>query len=207
MTDRSNAPADGGIQSGEVASRSGDSDGMTAALALNAVPTQTDVARAARGDSAAFERLYRAHLPRVTSLARWLLGTDDVDDAVQDVFVRVWEKLDTFQGDAAFGTWLHRVAVNLLLRRRQRRAVQWSRHVASEPAMEAVAGPVRRPELRIALEGAVSTLPAGAREVFVLHDMEGYKHDEIATQLGIDPGTSRSQLHRARALLRKQLQG
>jgi RNA polymerase sigma-70 factor (ECF subfamily) len=206
MSHGSNTPADGGIQSGEVTSRPGESDGMTAALVLETIPTQTDVARAARGDSAAFERLYRAHLPRVTSLARWLLGTEDVDDAVQDVFVRVWEKLDTFQGDAAFGTWLHRVAVNLLLRRRQRRAVQWSRQVASEPAMDAVVSPVGRPELRIALEGAVSTLPAGAREVFVLHDMEGYKHEEIATQLGIDPGTSRSQLHRARALLRKQLQ-
>jgi RNA polymerase sigma-70 factor, ECF subfamily len=207
MTEDSNIPPDRGIQSGVDDSRPGESDGMTAALAMRLEPKQTDAAMAARGDSAAFERLYRAHLPRVTSLARWLLGTDDVDDAVQDVFVRVWEKLDTFQGDAAFGTWLHRVAVNLLLRRRQRRALRWSRHVESEPAMEAVAGSVPRPELRIALEGAVSALPAGAREVFVLHDMEGYKHDEIAAQLGIDPGTSRSQLHRARALLRHQLQG
>jgi RNA polymerase sigma-70 factor (ECF subfamily) len=179
---------------------------MTAALALPADPPHSDVTLAARGDGPAFERLYRAHLPRVTSLARWLLGTEDVDDAVQDVFIRVWEKLGTFQGEAAFGTWLHRVAVNLLVRRRQRRAVQWSRQVETEAALEQVAAPGRRPELRIALERAVDTLPAGAREVFVLHDMEGYKHEEIATQLGIDPGTSRSQLHRARALLRRQLQ-
>lgn len=179
---------------------------MTAALAPAAPYPPNDARLAATGDTAAFERLYRAHLPRVASLARWLLGTDDVDDAVQDVFIRVWQKLGTYQGQAAFGTWLHRVAVNLLLRRRQRRSQHWSRQVEDAPAMESVAAPAVRPELRIALERAVDTLPSGAREIFVLHDMEGFKHEEIAAQLGIDPGTSRSQLHRARALLRKQLQ-
>lgn len=166
-----------------------------------------DVALAAAGDTLAFERLYRAHVARVVALARWLLGTDDVDDAVQDVFVRVWQKLHTFSGQAAFSTWLHRVAVNLIIRRRQRRSVHRERFVAEAPELATAAGPRTRPDLRVALEQAVGRLPAGAREVFVLHDMEGYKHEEIGTMLGVDPGTSRSQLHRARRMLRELLGG
>jgi RNA polymerase sigma-70 factor (ECF subfamily) len=177
---------------------------MTATAAAP-TPEQHDVALAVRGDSAAFERLYRAHANRVTALARWLLGGDDVEDAVQDAFIRAWEKLGTFSGDAAFGTWLHRVAVNLFLRRRQQRAQHRARHAGESDGMLAVAGPIARPDLKVALEAAVGRLPAGAREVFVLHDMEGYKHEEIAGMLGIDPGTSRSQLHRARMLLRGML--
>lgn len=174
------------------------------AVAIAARGPDPDVASAARGDAAAFERLYRAHLARVHGLARWLLGTDDVDDAVQEIFIRVWEKLDTFSGQAAFGTWLHRVAVNHLLRRRQRQATHAARHT-EDPDTVVLRAPASRPDLRVALERAVGELPAGAREVFVLHDMEGYKHEEIGGLLGIDPGTSRSQLHRARMLLRQHL--
>ncbi len=175
---------------------------MTAVAVATPHAEQSDVALAVRGDGEAFERLYRTHLARVTSLARWLLGGDDVEDAVQEVFIRAWEKLGTYSGQAAFGTWLHRVAVNHLLRRRQRRAVHRSRHLDDEAAIAAAVGPVSRPDLKVALEAAVGRLPAGAREVFVLHDMEGYTHEDIARSLGIDPGTSRSQLHRARMLLR-----
>ncbi|HEY3214894.1 MAG TPA: RNA polymerase sigma factor [Candidatus Eisenbacteria bacterium] len=164
-----------------------------------------DVAMACAGDHAAFERLYRRHVARVTSLARWLLDLGEVEDAVQDVFIRVWQKLDTFAGQSAFTTWLHRVAVNLMLRRRQTMGVARQRHTADDTPLEALAGPSERPDLRVAIEGAVDRLPAGAREVFVLHDMEGYKHEEIARMLDVDPGTSRSQLHRARMLLRQQL--
>lgn len=178
---------------------------MTAVATVKPNAEQNDVALAARGDSEAFERLYRLHVARVTALARWLLGNDDVDDAVQEVFIRVWEKLGTFSGQSAFGTWLHRVAVNHLLRKRQRRATHWARHSADDDSLAAVAGPVSRPDLKVALEATVSRLPAGAREVFVLHDMEGYTHEEIGSSLGIDPGTSRSQLHRARMLLRGML--
>ncbi len=166
-----------------------------------------DVGRAAAGAEAAFERLYRRHVARVNALARWLGGGDagDAEDAVQEIFVRVWQKLHTFGGQSAFSTWLHRVAVNLLLRRRQRLAIHRKRETADEaPLLEAPAR-AERPELRIAIERAVGVLPAGAREVFVLHDMEGYKHEEIGKLLGIDPGTSRSQLHRARQLLRQRL--
>jgi len=164
-----------------------------------------DVALAAGGDHAAFERLYRRHVPKVTSLATWLLNTADADDAVQEVFIRVWQKLHTFAGQSSFGTWLHRVAVNLMLRRRQNLGIARKRHSEDEAVLEALPGRSERPDLRVAIERAVDQLPNGAREVFVLHDMEGYKHDEIAELLAVDPGTSRSQLHRARLLLRQHL--
>ena len=173
-------------------------------LAVQTGAVEHDVALAVRGDGAAFERLYRAHVARVYGLARWMLGGHEVDDAVQEIFIRAWEKLETFSGQAAFGTWLHRVAVNHLLRKRQRRAIHEARHTGDAGAVM-VRAPASRPDLRVALERAVDQLPAGAREVFVLHDVEGYKHEEIATMLSVDPGTSRSQLHRARMLLRKHL--
>lgn len=164
-----------------------------------------DVALATSGDHAAFERLYRRHVPRITSLATWLLDAGEADDAVQDVFIRVWQKLHTFAGQASFGTWLHRVAVNLMLRRRQSLGIARTRHLADDSALGNLSAPPERPDLRVAIERAVEKLPNGAREVFVLHDMEGYKHDEIAELLAVDPGTSRSQLHRARLLLRQHL--
>jgi RNA polymerase sigma-70 factor (ECF subfamily) len=136
---------------------------MTAA-ALPVPAEQTDVALAVRGDGAAFERLYRAHVARVNALARWLLGGDDVEDAVQEVFIRVWEKLGTYSGDAAFGTWLHRVAVNHFLRRRARRSIHRARTSESDQAMNAAAAPQTKPELRIAIERAVDQLPAGAQK-------------------------------------------
>lgn len=160
---------------------------------------------AAAGDHAAFERLYHRHSGRVASLARWLLDAGEVEDTVQEVFIRVWQKLGTFAGQSAFGTWLHRVAVNLMLRRRQTLGVARKRHHTSDDLLLEVAGPREHPDLKVAIERAVDDLPAGAREVFVLHDMEGYKHEEIARMLAVDPGTSRSQLHRARLLLRRQL--
>jgi RNA polymerase sigma-70 factor (ECF subfamily) len=164
-----------------------------------------DVSLAADGDQAAFERLYRRHVARVTSLARWLGDPAEVDDAVQEVFLRVWQKLHTFAGQAAFSTWLHRVAVNLLVRRRERTGIRHRRESQEEAPLLAAPAPRERPDLRVAIERAVERLPAGARDVFVLHDMEGYKHEEIGRMLGVDPGTSRSQLHRARLLLREQL--
>ncbi|NOT08055.1 MAG: RNA polymerase sigma factor [Gemmatimonadales bacterium] len=166
---------------------------------------RADASLAASGDHDAFERLYRRHVARVTSLARWLLDPSETDDAVQEVFIRVWQKLHTFAGQSAFGTWLHRVAVNLMIRRRQSLGIARRRRGGDEETIHAAPAPSERPDLKVAIERAVDVLPAGAREVFVLHDMEGYKHDEIAKMLGVDPGTSRSQLHRARLLLRQQL--
>ena len=164
-----------------------------------------DVALAAAGDTAAFERLYRKHVEKVHGLARWLLGGDDVDDSVQDVFIRVWQKLSQFEGRSAFGTWLHRLAVSVLLRRRQVRGIREARHTGGEIAIGEKASRRVTPDLRVAIETAVDKLPDGAREVFVLHDMEGYRHEEIGTMLGCTSGTSRSQLHRARMMLREYL--
>lgn len=170
-------------------------------------PTEAeDVAAAAAGDVRAFERLYRRHVARVHSLARRMMGPEDADEATQDVFVRVWEKLDTFRGDAKFGTWLHRVAINLMLGKRKKRGRRRERFVEGEAILETFSSHPVRSETRIDFESAIECLPDGAREVLVLHDVEGYKHREIARQLGISPGTSKSQLHRARMMLREHLE-
>jgi RNA polymerase sigma-70 factor (ECF subfamily) len=164
-----------------------------------------DVAFAATGDTQAFERLYRRHVPRVNSLARWLLSREDVDDVLQDVFVRAWERLGTFRGDAAFGTWLHRLATNVILRQRERDQTSERRYAGSGLELDQAHAARVSPELRVDMEAAVDRLPARARHVFVLHDLEGFKHEEIAATLGISAGTSRSQLHHARMALRSFL--
>lgn len=175
-----------------------------------AVPERTaeaeDARRAASGDAAAFERLYRRHVGRVHSVVRRLIGEEDAEEATQDVFVRAWQKLHTFRGDAAFGTWLHRLAVNLTLSRRSQMAKLRTRFpVLNEfPTRAAHAAPSG---LRMDFEQAIGALPDGARQVFVLHDVEGFKHEEIAEMLGVATGTSKSQLHRARMLLRGHLNG
>jgi len=166
-----------------------------------------DVELAASGDAQAFERLYRRHVPRVHSLARWLMGEEDVDDVLQDVFVRVWRKLDTFRGQAAFSTWLHRLATNVILRRRATSRTHADRQVSSGDDVPGAKSPPATPGLRVDLEAAVAGLPSGARRVFVLHDVEGFKHEEVADLLGISVGTSRSQLHHARMALRKYFDG
>jgi RNA polymerase sigma factor (sigma-70 family) len=164
-----------------------------------------DAALAASGDGSAFERLYRKHVNRVHSLVRRMIGPDHADDIAQDVFVRAWTKLSTFRGDAAFGTWLHRLAVNVILARRTTLGTERGRYDDSEAVLGGVAGRPATPELSMDFEQAIGRLPDGAREVFVLHDIEGYHHDEIAELLGIVPGTSKSQLHHARMALRKHL--
>lgn len=163
-----------------------------------------DVVLAARGDTAAFERVYRAHVPRVHGLARRMAGADAADELTQDIFVRVWQKLATFRGESSFGTWLHRLAVNVIVERFRTLGARRDRFLADgEPVLEMTAAPVRaRPDLAMDLENAMTELPPGARTIFVLHDVEGYRHEEIATMLGISSGTSKSQLHRARHALR-----
>ena len=165
-----------------------------------------DVALAQSGDTQAFERLYRAQVGRVFSLARRMMGPETAEEATQDVFVRAWEKLGTFRGEAAFGTWLHRLAVNLLLSQRARRGRDQARLDSGEDALERRASRGTRPELAMDLETAIGRLPDGARQIFVLHDIEGYRHQEIGASLGIAVGTSKAQLHRARMLLRSHLE-
>lgn len=159
------------------------------------------VRRVQRGDLDAFEPLYRRHVGRTYALCLRLTGDSmTAAERVQDVFVRAWERIKSFRGDSAFGSWLHRLAVNVVLqhmrstRRREARIVLDDTEVGFAPEVS--------PDDRIDLDAAVSRLPPGARVVFVLHDIEGYSHDEIAGLLGRAPGTVRAQLWKARQLLR-----
>ena len=164
-----------------------------------------DAVLAASGDSAAFARLYHAHVARMYSLARRMVGGEEASEITQDIFVRAWSKLGTFRGEAAFGTWLHRVAINVILARRGQLGLERSRYDDSEDAFATLPARARTTDLAVDVEAAIGRLPSGARQIFVLHDVEGYKHNEIARMLGIAAGTSKAQLHRARMALRKHL--
>jgi RNA polymerase sigma-70 factor (ECF subfamily) len=164
-----------------------------------------DAARAAAGDASAFERLYRRHLARIHSLARRLVGLDLADEVTQDVFVRAWEKLGSFRGESAFGTWLHRLAINVMLGRRKTLGISRERFVNGEAELQRLSRNPHGSEAALDFEAAIALLPEGAQQVFVLHDVEGYKHEEIAGMMGISAGTSKSQLHRARMILRGYL--
>jgi RNA polymerase sigma-70 factor (ECF subfamily) len=163
-----------------------------------------DAARAAQGDLSAFERLYRAHVAKIHSLVRRMAGAADADDLTQDIFLRAWTRVHTFRGDAAFGTWLHRLAVNVVIERLRSPAgrVHW---VDDDPGQWAAAPRGDASGARLDLESALERLPPGARSVFVLHDIEGHTHQEIAALVGVTVGTSKAQLHRARMLLRRSL--
>lgn len=166
-----------------------------------------EVALAASGDAHAFERLYRAHVNRIHALARRMLSPDEADDATQDVFIRAWQKLGTFRGESAFSTWLHKLAVNVCLGRRSQLGTQRERYHPDDAPLATVAHPhTGGAEDRLDFESALQQLPDGARQVFVLHDVEGYRHEEIAEMLGTVTGTSKSQLHRARMALRRHLE-
>jgi RNA polymerase sigma-70 factor (ECF subfamily) len=184
----------------------------TAVITLSADTTargriDDDVALAAGGDQLAFERLYRTHVARIHSLTRRMLGSHEADEVTQDIFVRTWQKLGQFRGDAAFSTWLHRLAINVVIERRRTFAVRRERMSDDPTALDQATVAPARADLTVDFEHATEQLPAGAREIFVLHDVEGYKHREIAAMLDITSGTSKRQLHRARMLMRKHLQG
>jgi len=166
------------------------------------------VARACDGDEDAFGDLYRAHAGRIFALClRLEADAARAEELTQDVFVHAWERLRTFRGESAFGTWLHRLAVNVVLTsrrstwRRTRRVI-----TAEDPAIFEQAADSPGPGLRLDLDQAIAALPAGARAIFVLHDVEGYQHGEIAALMGVAEGTSKTQLFRARRLLRKALE-
>ena len=167
----------------------------------HADPDTKDVQSARRGDIAAFERLYYAHVAKINSVAEWMLGTHDTEDVLQDIFVRAWEKIGTFRGEAAFATWLRQLAINVILRCREQTRTRDTRFPADETALLAAQAPETF-QLYSDIEAGVAELPPRARDVFVLHDVEGYKHHEIAEMLGISANTSRWQLHDARARLR-----
>ena len=173
-------------------------------------PEMDDAALAAAGDRAAFERLYRTHVNRVFSVCARMVGDRGrAEELTQDVFVRAWSKLSLYRGESAFSTWLHRLAVNVVLNERKSEGRSRSRFGSEGDEMDEL--PHQRslgapPGTRLDLEAAIGGLPRGARQVFVLHDVEGYKHEEIAAMLGITAGGSKAQLHRARMLLREALQ-
>jgi len=168
------------------------------------------VRRAQAGDVDAFEVLYRENSGRIYALCIRLKGGDrsDATELMQDVFVKAWRRLETFRGDCAFGSWLHRLAVNTMLEnaRSDRRRVA---RVLSMEDTSLLPGAARSSgvDLKLDMEKAVASRPRGARLAFVLHDVEGYQHQEIAEQLGVSVGTVKAQLHRARRLLRERLEG
>jgi RNA polymerase sigma-70 factor (ECF subfamily) len=190
-------------------------EAATGVLTLTGNPTSgpprenaelSEVRRAASGDGRAFQRLYQTHVARIHSLCRRMMGSGEADELTQDIFTRAWEKLGTYRGEAAFGTWLYRLALNLLIERRAALTKHRKRHLPDEEIFEVLPGRADPADSRIDFEAAIQLLPDGAREILVLHDVEGYKHEEIAGLLGINSGTSKSQLHRARMALRGYLE-
>jgi len=170
------------------------------------VQNAADVALAKEGDERAFERLYRFHHGRVYSLALRMAGPLWAEDLTQEVFIRAWTKLQTFRQEASFGTWLYRLAVNLILSRRETLKKRQQRTVpGGDEALRNLPTRADTPGLAMDFEGAIQKLPNGAREVFVLYEIQGYPHAEIGQMMGISVGTSKSQLHRARMMLREHL--
>ena len=176
-------------------------DDRTAELAL--------ARRAVAGDERAFESIYRANAARVFGVCLRMSGTRErASELTQDVFVHVWRQLGSWRGDSALSSWIYRVAVNLVLSnvRGENRRLTHEMPEDDEPAPES-----REPRSesrdaeRLDLERAIAGLPRGARTVFVLHDVEGYQHSEIAKMTGTAEGTCRAQLHRARRLLMEAL--
>jgi RNA polymerase sigma-70 factor, ECF subfamily len=165
------------------------------------------VREAQAGDMAAYEELYRDNVGRIYGLCLRLAGNANLaEELTQDVFVRAWQKIGSFRGESAFSTWLYPLAVNVALSERRARSRRTSRVFTTDditPFERAEQAPA--PERGLDLERALEELPEGARAVFVLHDVEGFKHQEIANLTGIAAGTSKAQLHRARRLLREAL--
>jgi len=171
------------------------------------------VERARRGDVDAFERLYHLHAGRVYALCLRLAGEPvEARELVQDTFVHAWEALPRFRGDASLTTWLHRIAVNAMLERRRRDKRRSARVALVEDEDDAESAPMAGGFVAptdvataIDLERAIAALPPGVRRAFVLHEVEGYTHEEVAGMTGLATGTLRAQLHRARQLLIRAL--
>lgn len=185
-------------------------------IPIHQMPEAADVAdedtslaqRAAAADVGAFEQLYRRHHRRVHGVIVRLVGqaSGRAEDLTQEAFVRAWQALPSFRFESAVSTWLHRLAVNTaLMELRSRRSRPWRED--DDEALEYVATPdtAGRAVLGRDLERAVASLPPRARAVLVLHDVEGWKHEEIAGELGMAVGSSKAQLHRARGLLRARI--
>jgi len=166
---------------------------------------------AANGNMVAFEEIYKRHHRRVYSIClRMLQNASEAEDLTQDVFIQLYRKIGSFRGDSAFTTWLHRMTVNQVLMHFRKRTVKYEKVTdEGETPDQVVTGSVNPAKMqivdKIALENAISQLPTGYKNVFVLHDVEGFEHEEVARILGCSVGTSKSQLHKARLKLQKLL--
>jgi RNA polymerase sigma-70 factor, ECF subfamily len=169
------------------------------------------VARCRAGDLSAFEELYAAHAGRLFSVACRMLGhPSDAEDLLQEIFLSAHRKLDGFRGESALGTWLYRLAVNQCLdhlRSRATRTSQLTDALDDEPALYEPGrfGLAEQAIAKMDMERALAQLPDGCRAAFILHDVQGLEHSEVAEALGIAEGTSKSQLHKARLKLRALL--
>jgi RNA polymerase sigma-70 factor (ECF subfamily) len=160
------------------------------------------IRRACVGDGQAVRALYERYAPRVYAVVRRIAGDDDLaQDYAQEAWIRAIRALPTFRGDARFSTWLHRIAVNSALQA-VRKADTRKKHEAPMPETVPVAPPAGDALLEQRLEWALDRLPDGMRQVLILHDVEGYTHEEIGDALGVTSGTSKSQLFKARARMR-----
>jgi RNA polymerase sigma-70 factor (ECF subfamily) len=181
------------------------------------LPEADAIRLAQQGDPDPFERIYRLHSRRVYALCLRMVGnTAEAEDLAQEAFLQLFRKIATFRGESAFSTWLHRLAVNVVLMRLRKKTLsETSLEETTEPDEES-GGPrkdVGGPDLRLSgsidrvnLQRAIEELPPGYKAVFVLHDIQGYEHNEIADIMGCSIGNSKSQLHKARTRLRELLQ-
>jgi RNA polymerase sigma-70 factor, ECF subfamily len=166
---------------------------------------------AGKGDMIAFEEIYKRHHRRVYSLClRMLQNSHEAEDLTQDVFIQLYRKIGSFRGDSAFTTWLHRMTVNQVLMHFRKRVVKFEKTTEEgETPVQIVPGTENTGKLqivdKIAIDNAIAQLPAGYKNVFVLHDVEGYEHEEVAVILGCSVGTSKSQLHKARLKMQRLL--
>lgn len=206
----SHAPVGGAAAPGPSASP-GERDARTGHAAAASDADVALVERARAGDVAAFEQLFQATSGRIFALCLRMTGDRlRARELTHDAFVRAWERLDSFRGDSAFATWMHRLAVNVVLgeiraERRRTARVALAMDEGTEEMESAPDGPLADPELRMDLDRAIARLPRNARRVFVLHDVAGYRHEEIAREMEIAEGTVRAHLHRARRLLMEWL--
>jgi RNA polymerase sigma-70 factor (ECF subfamily) len=166
------------------------------------------IRRARDGDAQAFERVYRTHVGRIYALCLRMTGDEqEAEERTQDVFVRAWEKLPSFRMESRFSTWLHRLAVNLVLQERRSKGRRRARFQTA-PDMERFdrAAASAMPGTRVDLERAIQALPDGAKQVLVLRDIQGFKYKEIAEMVGVSLGTVKAQIHRARGLVQEALE-
>ena len=196
------APSESGPESSAAA-------GVTTLSGATGAREEELVAHARKGDHAAYESLYRLNRDRVYGLLWRMSGGQHAlaEDLLQEAFVRAWQKLDSFRGDSQFGTWLHRLAVNVALSDRRTRLRQAGKEVALDEQVyrTAVGSEDVHADKQRDLERSIAKLPERARTVLVLYDIEGYQHAEIAEMTGMAVGSSKAQLHRARKLLREEL--